>query len=171
MRLHISMVRGNRLRPDIYISSLGSSPRVVSTGKVLESLRPNSSPCLSAELLQTLEHGHGVLPLEILVEVVLVEHDVVIAHGVQNAAGGLVAEDGGVALDEGVQVLFVRRDSLQCARSHRGGQPWRVETVTLRETRGEMASMKSRSAGNSSVRTALHSWNCAVLRASIMLSM
>ena len=32
----------------------------------------------------------------------LVEHDVVVAHGVENAAGGLVAEDGGVALDEGV---------------------------------------------------------------------
>ena len=48
MRWHISMVRGNRLRPDIYISLLGSSPRVVSTGKVLESFRPNSSPQLSA---------------------------------------------------------------------------------------------------------------------------
>ena len=48
MRWHISMVSGNRLRPDMYISSLGSSPRVVSTGKVLLSFRPNSSPLLSA---------------------------------------------------------------------------------------------------------------------------
>ena len=44
IRRHISMVRGKRARPDMYISSLGSSPRVVSTGKVLESLRPNSRP-------------------------------------------------------------------------------------------------------------------------------
>ena len=48
MRLHISMVSGKRLRPDIYISSFGSSPRVVSTGKVFESLRPNSRPLESA---------------------------------------------------------------------------------------------------------------------------
>ena len=48
MRWHISMVRGNRLRPDMYISLLGSSPRVVSTGKVLDSFRPNSRPQLSA---------------------------------------------------------------------------------------------------------------------------
>ena len=56
--------------------------------------------------LQALKHGHGVGPLQILVEMVLIEDDVVIAHGVQGAAGGLVAQDGGVALDEGVQVLF-----------------------------------------------------------------
>ena len=48
MRLHISMVSGNRLRPDMYISVPGSSFRVVSTGKVLESLRPNSRPSESA---------------------------------------------------------------------------------------------------------------------------
>ena len=69
--------------------------------------------------LQALKHGHGVGPLQILVEMVLIEDDVVIAHGVQGAAGGLVAQDGGVALDEGVQVLFgdqVAGDALDLVR-------------------------------------------------------
>jgi len=57
MRLHISMVSGKRLRPDIYISSFGSSPRVVSTGKVLESLRPNSRPSLSASFCRRSNMG------------------------------------------------------------------------------------------------------------------
>ena len=121
------MVRGNRLRPDIYISLLGSSPRVVSTGKVLESFRPNSSPLAVRQRLEPLEHGNGVCPLEILVEVVLVKHDVVIAHAVQRAPGRLVAQNGGVALDEGVQVLFgdeIAGDALDLIREDsRGG--WR----------------------------------------------
>ena len=56
--------------------------------------------------LQPLEHRHGVSPLQVLVEVMLIEDDVVIAHGIEDGAGGLVAEDGRVALDERVQVLF-----------------------------------------------------------------
>ena len=52
-----------------------------------------------------------------------------------------------------------------------GGQPWRVETVTLRDTRGEMASMKAVFWGNSSFRTYLHSPKMAVRPASIMPSM
>ena len=50
---------------------------------------------------------------------VLVKDDVVVAHGVENGAGGLVAEDGGVALDERVQTLFrqqVGRDALDLLR-------------------------------------------------------
>ena len=35
---------GYSARPDMYISSLGSSPRVTSTGKVFVSLTPNSTP-------------------------------------------------------------------------------------------------------------------------------
>ena len=58
------------------------------------------------EGLQTLEHRDCVDPLEVLVEVMLVEDDVVIAHGVENRARGLVAEDGGVALDKRMQVLL-----------------------------------------------------------------
>ena len=52
-----------------------------------------------------------------------------------------------------------------------GGHPWSVETVTERLTRGEMPSMNALSAGNSSFSTRLHSRNCGVLDASIMLSM
>ena len=36
--------RGYRERPDMYISSLGSSPAFTSTGKVLVSFTPNSRP-------------------------------------------------------------------------------------------------------------------------------
>ena len=78
----------------MYISVPGSSFLVVSTGKVLESLRPNSRPLRVGQGLQTLEHRDGVDPLQVLVEVMLVEDDVVIAHGVENRARGiLIAED------------------------------------------------------------------------------
>ena len=63
---------------------------------------------LVGELLQALEHGDGILPLEILVEVMLVKDDVVIPHAVEDAARGLVAEDGRIALDKSVQVLFLQ---------------------------------------------------------------
>ncbi len=55
---------------------------------------------------QTVEHGDGVLVLQVLIEVVVIEGDVVIAHLVQNGAGGLVAQQSGVALDEGMEILF-----------------------------------------------------------------
>ena len=61
---------------------------------------------LVRQRLQTLEHGNSVGPLEIFVEVMLVKDDVVVAHGVQNGAGGAVAENGGVALDEGIDLLL-----------------------------------------------------------------
>ena len=38
-----------------------------------------------------------------------------------------------------------------------GGQPWRVETVTLRDTRGEMALINAASRGNMSRSTRRHS--------------
>jgi hypothetical protein len=103
----IRVVSGKRDLPAMYISSEGSSLRVTSTGKVLESLRPNSRPFWSGQSQQAMEHGHRVGVLQILVEVVLVKDDVVVAHGVQHGTGGLVAQNGGVALDEGVQVLFL----------------------------------------------------------------
>ena len=56
---------------------------------------------------QTVEHGDGVLVLQIFLEVVVIEGDIVIAHLVQNGAGGLIAQQSGVALDEGVQPLFL----------------------------------------------------------------
>ena len=69
--------------------------------------------------LKPVEHRDGVLPLEILVEVVLIKDDVVIAHRVENCAGGFVAEDGRVAFDERVQTLFgqeIGRDALDLLR-------------------------------------------------------
>ena len=56
-----------------------------------------------------MEHGHRVGILQVLLEVVIVEGDIVIAHGVQNGPGGLVPQDGGIALDEGVQVLLLQQ--------------------------------------------------------------
>ena len=56
-----------------------------------------------------MEHGHRVGVLQVLLEVVIVEGDIVIAHGVQNGPGGLVPQDGGIALDEGVQVLLLQQ--------------------------------------------------------------
>ena len=55
---------------------------------------------------QTVEHGDGVLVLQILLEVMVVKGDVVIAHLVQNGAGSLIAQQSGVALDEGMEILF-----------------------------------------------------------------
>ena len=54
-----------------------------------------------------MEHGDGVLVLQVLLEVVVIEGDIVITHLVQNGAGGLIAQQSGVALDEGVQPLFL----------------------------------------------------------------
>ena len=69
--------------------------------------------------LQALEHRNGVDPLQVLVEVMLVEDDVIVAHGVENRACGLVAENRRIALDEGVKTLFgqqIRRDALDFLR-------------------------------------------------------
>ena len=78
-------------------------------GEGVGELEAELKPLLVRELLQPLEHRHGVLPLEVLVEVVLIEDDVVITHGIEDAARGLVAENGRVALDEGVQMLFLEK--------------------------------------------------------------
>ena len=67
-------------RPDMYISSFGSSPRVVSTGNVFGKLQAELQLLVVRQRLQTLKHRDGVLPLQILIEMVIVEDDVVIAH-------------------------------------------------------------------------------------------
>ena len=46
------MVSGNSERPLMYISSLGSSLRVTSTGKVLVSLTPNERPRSEVSLIR-----------------------------------------------------------------------------------------------------------------------
>ena len=58
------------------------------------------------QLFQPVEHGDGVLVLQVLLEMMVVKCDIVVAHLVQNGAGSLVAQQSGIALDEGVEVLF-----------------------------------------------------------------
>ena len=85
-------------------------------------------------LFQTVEHGDGVLVLQILFEMVVVKGDIVITHLVQNGAGGLIAQQSGVALDEGVQPLFLdkiggdaldllRRAAVEGGEGDRAGDP------------------------------------------------
>ncbi len=65
--------------------------------------------------LKAAEHRDRIAPLQILLEVVIVKDDIIIAHGVQDGARGLIAQDGGVALDVGVESLFakqIRSDAL-----------------------------------------------------------
>ena len=69
-------------------------------------LEAEFQPLRGRQRLKPFEHRNGVSPLEILVEMMLVKDDVAVAHRVENAAGGLVAENGRIALDEGVQALF-----------------------------------------------------------------
>ena len=75
-------------------------------GEGVGELQPEFQAALVGQGLQALKHRHGVRPLEVLPEVVVVKHDIVIAHAVQNGPGGLIAQDGGVALHKGVQMLF-----------------------------------------------------------------
>ena len=82
-----------------------------------------------------------------------------------DGAGGLVAEDGRVALDERVQVLFPQQVGGDALDS-RGGQPCRGETVTLRLTRGERRGSPSPPGTSRSDGQAF--LNCAVPDASIM---
>ena len=81
-----------------------------------------------------MEHGDGVLVLQILLEVVVIEGDIVITHLVQNGAGSLIAQQSGVALDEGVQPLFLneiggdaldllRRAAVEGGEGDRAGNP------------------------------------------------
>ena len=86
--------------------------------------------------LEAAEHGDGVPVLEVLLEVVVVEGDVVVAHAVQDGPGGLIAQDGGVALDEGVEALLlnqvagnalnlVRRAAVEGGEGDAAGDPGR----------------------------------------------
>ena len=55
---------------------------------------------------QAAEHGDRIAVLQVLVEMMLIESDIVVAHAVQNIPGGLVTQDGRIAFDEGVQALL-----------------------------------------------------------------
>ena len=65
-------------------------------------------------LAEPVEHRHGVLVLQVLGEVVVVEGEVRVAEVVERGAREVVPEHGGVALDDGVQALVeeVVRDPL-----------------------------------------------------------
>ncbi len=125
---HIHLVVGQLTRRGVHGEGVGE-------------LQAELQPAAVRQRLEPVEHGNGVGLLEILVEVVLVKDDVVIAHGVQSPPGSLVAQDGGIALDEGVQVLFgdeIAGDALDLIgrTAVEGG-----DGDGLPETRGEMASM------------------------------
>ncbi len=52
-----AMDKGYRERPDMYISSLGSSPALTSTGKVFVILTPKLSPFSSAKAINLFNIG------------------------------------------------------------------------------------------------------------------
>ena len=58
---------------------------------------------------QTLQHGHGILPLEVFAEVAVVEGDVVKTQAVQALPGKVIAQEGRVQLDIGVEVFFLNQ--------------------------------------------------------------
>ena len=78
-------------------------------GEGVGELETELEAVLVRELLQPFEHRHGVLPLEVFVEVMFIKDNVVIAHGIEDAARGFVAKNGRIALDEGVQMLFLEK--------------------------------------------------------------
>ena len=90
----------------MYISSLGSSFAFTSTGKVLESFSPNSRPFFSASSLSLWNIGTASLYWRSSPEVPVVKGNAVIAHGVEPRACELIAQYGGIALYEGIEVLF-----------------------------------------------------------------
>ena len=103
-------------------------------GEGVAQLETEFQPSVRSPFFQTVEHGDGVLVLQILLEVVVIEGDIVIAHFIQNGAGGLIAQQSGVALDEGVQPLFLdeiggdaldllRRAAVEGGEGDRAGNP------------------------------------------------
>ena len=88
-------------------------------GEGVGQLQTEFQAVLSRQSQQAAEHGNGVLVLQIFLEMVVIKGNVVIAHTVQDGPGGLVAQDGRIALDEGVQMLLlneVRGNALDLIR-------------------------------------------------------
>ena len=84
------------------------------------------------QLFQPVEHGNGVLVLQIFPEMVIVKGNIVVAHFIQNGAGCFIAQQRGIALDEGVEILFrdevggdaldlVRRAAMEGGKGHGAG--------------------------------------------------
>ncbi len=82
-------------------------------------LHAKAEAALGGEGDETVKHRHGVCPLQVLDEVLVVEGDVVKAERVQALASVVVAQKRGVALDVGVEALLadeVGGDALDLCR-------------------------------------------------------
>ena len=75
-------------------------------GEGVGQLQTELDAFLLAQSHQTLEHGNSITPLQVFDEVAVSESDVAEAQGVQALTCVLVAQQSGVALDVGVQVLL-----------------------------------------------------------------
>ena len=90
---HIHLLAGQLSRRHVHREGVGQ------LDAELQALRPGKGG-------EAAEHGHRVGPLEILRKVVAVKDHVVEAQVVQGPAGKFVAQQGGVALDVGVEPLL-----------------------------------------------------------------
>ena len=75
-------------------------------GEGIGQLQTELDAFLLAQSHQTLEHGNCIAPLQVFDEVAVGECDIAEAQGVHTVTCVLVAQQGGVALDVGVQVLL-----------------------------------------------------------------
>jgi hypothetical protein len=71
-------------------------------------LDPEGQPEATGLFTQPAQHRHGVGILQVGGEVVVVEGDIVEAEPVQRGAGSGIPQEGGIALDEGVEPLLVQ---------------------------------------------------------------
>ena len=88
-------------------------------GEGVGQLQTELDAFLLAQGDQTLEHGNCITPLQVFQEVAVGECDVAEAQGVQALTSILVAQQSGVALDVGVQVLL--GDQVGCDSLDFGG--------------------------------------------------
>ena len=89
-------------------------------GEGVGQLQTELDAFLIAQGDQTLEHGDSVAPLQVFHEVAVSESDVAEAQGVQALTSVLVAQQSGVALDVGVQVLLGDQVGSDCLDFCRG---------------------------------------------------
>ena len=103
------LVAGRNLGPTLYMGTMattvlkpGGYQRFNQIGGLLADIGYGPWQGVDQARVEPVEHGHRVRPLEVLQEVVVVEHDVVVAQAVQGFAGEVVAQQGGVALHVGI---------------------------------------------------------------------
>ena len=103
--------RIERASGHIHLAARQLSPRHIDRERIRE-LHAELEATLCTERRETPEHRHGILPLEVLVEVMLVEDDVVEAEGIERLPGILIAQKRRVALDVGIEAFL--RDEVGC---------------------------------------------------------